>query len=206
MKRCCLAIAVFLQGAEGLSAAPDAAQQPGAVAATHLGFGAASLARPAEPLRALAVGSLRAAGVQRAALLPGTAPRPRSGIAQRDGAPAQGARDGACCEMPWCTREQLAAAGRWASFFAPHPFHTLHVETPAVRRVDIWGLHREFRTLRGPVSVALEGGAAVRVREHLSLTAGFRLLGYGPDAAGQLEGAKLDTGTAAPFLGLALRF
>ena len=67
-------------------------------------------------------------------------------------------------------------------------------------------MHREFRTLRGPVSIALEGGAAVRVREHLSLTAGFRLLGYGPGAASQLEGTKLDTGVAAPFLGLALRF
>ena len=189
MKRFCLTIAVFLQSAQSLSAAPDAAQQPGAGAAMHLGLGAALLTRPAEPLRALAVGTPRAAGVQPAALLPGAAHR-----------------DGARCEMSWCARERLAAAGRWASFFAPHPFHTLHVETPAVRWVDIWGLHREFRTLRGPVSVALEGGAAVRVREHLSLTAGFRLLGDGPDTAGQLEGAKLDTGIAAPFLGLALRF
>ena len=198
MKRFCLTIAVFLQSAQSLSAAPDAAQQPGAGAAMHLGLGAALLTRPAEPLRARAVGTLRAAGVQPAALLPGAA--------HRDGAPAQDARDGARCEMSWCARERLAAAGRWASFFAPHPFHTLHVETPALRRVDIWGLHREFRTLRGPVSIALEGGAAVRVREHLSLTAGFRLLGYGPGAASQLEGTKLDTGVAAPFLGLALRF
>jgi hypothetical protein len=195
MKRFCLAIAVFLQSAQSLSAAADAMQHPGV--ATHLELGAALLAGPAEPLRALAVGTLRAAGVQPAVFPLGVAPRPRSGIAQRDGAR---------CEMPWCARGRLAAAGRWASFFAPHPFHTLHVETPAAQRVDIWGLHREFRTLRGPVSVALEGGAAVRVREHLSLTTGFRLLGYGPGAAGQLEDAKLDTGIAAPFLGLALRF
>jgi hypothetical protein len=206
MKCFCLAIAVVLQGAEGLSAAPDVMQQPGVGAATHLGLGAASLARPAETLRALVGGAPRAAGVQPAALPPRAAPRPRSGIAQRAGAPAQGARDGAWCEMRRRARGRLGAAGQQASLFAPHSFHTLHAEMPAVRRVDIWGSHWGFRTLRGSVAVAFEGAAAVRVREHLSLTAGFRLLGYGPGAAGQLEGAKFDTGIAAPFLGLALRF
>jgi hypothetical protein len=89
---------------------------------------------------------------------------------------------------------------------APHPFRALFAETSAGHRVGIWRSHQKFRTLRGSVAAAFEGGAAVHVREHLDLTAGFRLLGYEPGEEARLEGGKLDASSAAPFLGLALRF
>jgi len=102
--------------------------------------------------------------------------------------------------------ERCAVAGPGAQPFMPHLFTSMYAETYPLDRFGVWGGQQIFRTLRGSVAVGFEAGAAIRVRERVSLTAGFRLLGYGSGENGPLDGGAIDPSITAPFLGLALNY
>jgi len=76
----------------------------------------------------------------------------------------------------------------------------------SLERLGLFGAQQKFRTLRGSISVGFEAGAAVRLRDHLNLTAGYRMLDYGLGEQGKLEGGKLDATLNAPFLGVAYNY
>jgi hypothetical protein len=102
--------------------------------------------------------------------------------------------------------ERCAVAGPEAQPFMPHLFTSMYAETYPLDRFGVWGGQQVFRTLRGSVAVGFEAGAAIRVRERVNLTAGFRLLGYGSGETGPLEGGGIDPSITAPFLGLAFYY
>jgi len=104
---------------------------------------------------------------------------------------------------------RLAEAGLGTRPFSSQWYTSTHTESfPLVRleRLGLFGTQQKYRTLRGSISVGFEAGAAVRVRDHLNLMAGYRMLGYGLGEQGTLEGGDLDATLNAPFLGFAFNY
>jgi hypothetical protein len=104
---------------------------------------------------------------------------------------------------------QIAEAGLGTRPFSSQWYTSSHAESfPLARleRVGFFGTQQKYRTLRGSIFVGFEAGAAVRLRHHLNLTAGYRMLGYGLGEQSTLEGGDIDAALNAPFLGLALNY
>ncbi|MDH3520955.1 MAG: hypothetical protein OEM49_10915 [Myxococcales bacterium] len=104
------------------------------------------------------------------------------------------------------TRESCAMAGPDARLFSSSMRVGSHAESFPGLGLGVWLGQQTYRTLRGSLSVGVEFGAALRLREHVNLTAGYRMLGYGRSDSGALAGGDLDANMNAPFLGLALRY
>jgi hypothetical protein len=128
-------------------------------------------------------------------------PRPRIVAALTPCAPEEDPINGRIYSVGLC-----AVAGRGARLFQPHLFTSIYAETFPLERVGLWGGQQTYRTLRGSIAVGFEAGAAVRLRERVNLTAGFRLLGYGLGENGPLDGGSLDPSITAPLLGLAIKY
>jgi len=105
--------------------------------------------------------------------------------------------------------QRLAEAGLGTRPFSSQWYTSMHTESfPLVQldRLGLFGSQQKYRTLRNSISVGFEAGAALRVRDHLSLTAGYRMLGYGLGEQSTLEGGRLDPTLTAPFLGVAFNY
>ena len=102
---------------------------------------------------------------------------------------------------------------RHVSEFAPDslptsfsPFHSMRAEALPGRAVHFFGEGLGFALGSGMSLFEIEGGAAWRVFDSLSLTASYRLLDVNLGADGKYVGGGSRADSAAPFLGLAVDF
>ncbi len=82
----------------------------------------------------------------------------------------------------------------------PHAHQATYARTAFTQRVELFAERQLFVMAEGTTLYGLEGGAALRLREDLDLTARYRVLGH----SSLFDG--LDSEISAPLLGVALRF
>lgn len=113
----------------------------------------------------------------------------------------------AAAEEPLLRTEQhvseLAPDARPTSF---SPYHIVRAEAFPAYVLELFGETAGFSLGRRLAIFELEGGAALRVLEHLHLTASYRLLRSEGGSGTQAEGRWLEQHLAAPYLGIALDF
>jgi hypothetical protein len=140
--------------------------------------------------------------------LPGLAP-PGSPTPLPDAAPGldfERDRGTAARERPQPRSIRLRASRRGAGAqglrpFSPQAFRATRAEANASGSVELFAEREGFTTGRARTVHGLEGGAALRLRERLSVTARYRWLDSGEQALG-----ALGSGIAAPLLGVDLSF
>jgi hypothetical protein len=86
------------------------------------------------------------------------------------------------------------------------PYHSMHADAVVARALEFFGDAKGFALGSDWMLIEVEGGAAVRLLDHMRLTASFRLLDVDDGLQTQNTGIGLDGGTAAPFVGLTLDF
>lgn len=86
------------------------------------------------------------------------------------------------------------------------PFHSMRAEALPGRAIHFFGEGLGFSLGSGDSLIEIEGGAAWRVFDSLSLTASYRLLDVRLGADAESVGAGSRADFAAPFLGVALDF
>jgi len=102
---------------------------------------------------------------------------------------------------------------RHVSEFAPDalptpfsPYHSVRTEALPGRALHFFGEGDGYALGSGVSMIELEGGAALRVYESLSLTASYRLIDVRLGAEAAYSGVGSHTDFAAPYLGFRLDF
>jgi hypothetical protein len=86
------------------------------------------------------------------------------------------------------------------------PYHSMRAEALPGRALHFFGAGTGFALGSGTSLIELEGGAAWRVLESLSLTASYRVLDVNLAADAQSAGAGSRADFGAPYLGIAVDF
>lgn len=101
---------------------------------------------------------------------------------------------------------------RHMSEFAPDalptnfsPYHSMRADAVIARALEFFGDARGFALGDDWMLFEVEGGAALRLLDHMRLTASYRMLDVNDGQSGG-SSVGLDAGLSAPFLGLALDF
>jgi hypothetical protein len=86
------------------------------------------------------------------------------------------------------------------------PVRSLHAEAYPIEGLAVFALSHGFALSRRMALYDLEGGASLRLDEGVRLTASYRMLGLDLGFDSDVEGADVELGLAAPFLGLVFDF
>jgi len=86
------------------------------------------------------------------------------------------------------------------------PIQSVYGAAFPIAAVGVWAQGEGFALTRRQAIYDLEGGAALRIREGIHLTASYRMLGLDLGYDADVEGADGEPGIAAPFIGMAFDF
>lgn len=89
---------------------------------------------------------------------------------------------------------------------ALHPVRGLYAAAFPISSLGLWAEGTGFSLSRRSSLYNLEGGAAWRIDDSVRLTASYRMMGVDLGYDSDLEGADVEPGISAPFLGLAVDF
>ena len=86
------------------------------------------------------------------------------------------------------------------------PIRSLHAVAFPVPAIGLWAQGTGLSLTRRSALYDLEGGAAWRIDDGIHLTASYRMVGVDLGFDADVEGADVEPGIQAPFLGLAFDF
>ena len=102
---------------------------------------------------------------------------------------------------------------RHMSEFAPDalptsfsPYHMMRAQAAVARAFEFFGGAEGFKLGADLLVIEVEAGAALRMLDHMRLTASYRLLDVDLGDAQSDTASGIDPGLAAPFLGVAFDF
>src|SRR5262245_396403 len=102
---------------------------------------------------------------------------------------------------------------RGMSEFAPDalptafsPYHFVRAQAAIARAFEFFGDAEGFKAGADLLMIEVEGGAALRLLDHMRVTASFRLLDVDLGELDPTTASGIDPGLAAPFLGVAFDF
>jgi hypothetical protein len=86
------------------------------------------------------------------------------------------------------------------------PYHMVRAQAAIARAFEFFGDAEGFKLGADLLVVEVEAGAALRMLDHLRLTASYRLLDVDLGEADENSASGIDPGLAAPFVGIAFDF
>ena len=86
------------------------------------------------------------------------------------------------------------------------PIQSVYADAFPIAALGVWAQGQGFALSRRQALYDLSGGASLRIRDGVHLTASYRMLGLDLGFDSDVEGADGGPGIAAPFIGLAFDF
>ena len=86
------------------------------------------------------------------------------------------------------------------------PYHSMRADAVVARALEFFGDAKGFALGADWMLIEVEGGAALRLLDHMRLTASYRVLDVDDGQHSGGSGFGLDAGMSAPYFGVALDF